>query len=241
MTTNVTKTVREFALELPQATRIFEKLGIDYCCGGSKALQEACLAVGVPTERVVALLDESAGGSTAPDKTRDWNTAPLYDLTAYIVDKHHTFTREALLRLSQLLAKVSAVHGENHSELRRLQVIFQDLKEELTDHMLKEEQVLFPYIEKLAAAVAHGERVPMPFFGTVRNPVRMMMQEHDHAGQALRDLREASSNYEVPADGCISYRTLYEALGEFERDLHHHIHLENNILFPRAAELEEAA
>jgi regulator of cell morphogenesis and NO signaling len=235
MSMNTMKTVREVAVELPGATRIFEKLGIDYCCGGGKALDEACLAAGVSADDVIALLEEA--GSTAAE-ARDWNAAPLSELVAHIVTRHHGFTREELVRVSNLLAKVCSVHGENHPELHRLHTVFQELKHELTSHMLKEEQVLFPYIENLETAVRRGEPVPTPYFGTVRNPVRMMMQEHDDAGQALRDLREVSSNYQVPADGCISFRTLYQALEEFERDLHQHIHLENNILFPRAAELE---
>jgi len=238
MSMNTMKTVREVAVELPGATRIFEKLGIDYCCGGGKALDEACLAAGVSADDVIALLEEA--GSTAAE-ARDWNAAPLSELVAHIVTRHHGFTREELVRVSNLLAKVCSVHGENHPELHRLHTVFQELKHELTSHMLKEEQVLFPYIENLETAVRRGEPVPTPFFGTVRNPVRMMMQEHDDAGQALRDLREVSSNYQVPADGCITFRTLYQALEEFERDLHQHIHLENNILFPRAAELEAGA
>jgi len=238
MSIDTMKTVREVAVEFPGATRIFEKLGIDYCCGGGKALDEACLAAGVSADDVIALLEEA--GSTAAE-ARDWNAAPLSELVAHIVTRHHGFTREELVRVSNLLAKVCSVHGENHPELRRLHTVFQELKHELTSHMLKEEQVLFPYIENLETAVRRGEPVPTPFFGTVRNPVRMMMQEHDDAGQALRDLREVSSNYQVPADGCITFRTLYQALEEFERDLHQHIHLENNILFPRAAELEAGA
>ncbi|HEX2521676.1 MAG TPA: iron-sulfur cluster repair di-iron protein [Terriglobia bacterium] len=241
MTIHITKTVREVAVELPEATRVFEKLGIDYCCGGGKPLQEACLAAGVPTEKVVALLEETANRAANSIKARDWNSAPLADLVAYIVTKHHGFTREELVRLSELLEKVCSVHGENHPELRRLHTIFQELKNELTGHMSKEEQILFPYIENLAAAVERREPVPTPLFGTVRNPIRMMIQEHDDAGQALRGLREASSNYQVPADGCVTFRTLYQALEEFEKDLHQHIHLENNILFPRAADLEASA
>jgi regulator of cell morphogenesis and NO signaling len=238
MSIDTMKSVREVAVEFPGATRIFEKLGIDYCCGGGKALEEACLAAGVSADNVIALLEEA--GSTAAE-ARDWKIAPLSELVAHIVTRHHGFTREELVRVSNLLAKVCSVHGENHPELHRLHTVFQELKHELTSHMLKEEQVLFPYIENLETAVRRGEPVPTPYFGTVRNPVRMMMQEHDDAGQALRDLREVSSNYQVPADGCISFRTLYQALEEFERDLHQHIHLENNILFPRAAELEAGA
>ena len=241
MTIDTTRTVREVAVELPGATRIFEKLGIDYCCGGGKALEEACLAAGVSANKVIALLEEAGDTAVNTAEARDWNAAPLSDLVAHIVTKHHGFTREELTRLSDLLAKVCSVHGENHPELRRLQTIFQGLRSELTGHMSREEQVLFPYIENLEVAVMRGEPVPTPFFCTVRNPIRMMMQEHDDAGQALRGLREVSSSYRVPADGCISFRTLYQALEEFEKDLHQHIHLENNILFPRAAELEAGA
>ena len=240
MTTAMTKTVREIAVEQPGASRVFENLGIDYCCGGEKALQEACLPAGMPTESVVTLLEEARNGASSASETRDWNSAPLCELVAYIVTKHHAFTREELPWLNQLLVKVCS-HREHHPELRNLEVIFRGLEVELIGHMLKEEHILFPYIEALETAVANGETVPTPLFGTVRNPVRMMMQEHDDAGEALRGLREVSSNYQVPADGCISFRMLYQALEEFEKDLHQHIHLENNILFPRAVELEAAA
>jgi regulator of cell morphogenesis and NO signaling len=236
-----TKTVREFAVQLPGATRIFEKLGIDYCCGGEKALPDACAEAGVSEEKVLALLDEALRAEEAFTPGRNWNTEPLSALTAHIVAKHHGYLREELPRLGALIAKVCCAHGKNHPELLAVQAIFQDLEQELSGHMLKEEQILFPYVEQLEKVVKQGEPIPAPFFGTVRNPIRMMMQEHDDAGAALRGLREQSAGYTVPADGCTSYETLYRALETLERDLHQHIHLENNILFPRAAELEARA
>jgi regulator of cell morphogenesis and NO signaling len=241
VTINKTKTVGEFAVELPGATRIFEKLGIDYCCGGAKPLNEACSSAGVTEESVLILLSSAKELSVESGDEKNWQTARLSELTDYIVNKHHNFARAELLRLKELLAKVCSVHSGNHPELFRIRDIFFRLQAELTDHMLKEERILFPYIEKLETAVEHGKQTPKPAFGTVRNPVRMMMQEHDETGEALRRLRDVSSNYQVPADGCISFRTLYQGLEEFEKDLHQHIHLENNILFPRAAELEAGA
>jgi regulator of cell morphogenesis and NO signaling len=220
---------------------VFEKLGIDYCCGGATPLNEACASAGVTEESVVTLLNCLQGLGFEDSGGKDWQTTPLSDLTKYIVNKHHTFVRTELVRLKELLAKVCSKHSTYHPELLKIRDILFRLQADLTDHMLKEERVLFPYIEKLETAVSGGEQAPRPAFGTVRNPVRMMMQEHEEAGQALRSLREVSSNYQVPGDGCSSYRTLYQALEEFEKDLHQHVHLENNILFPRAAELEAGA
>jgi regulator of cell morphogenesis and NO signaling len=242
MAIDTMKSVREFAVELPGATRVFEKLGIDYCCRGNRLLEEACMEAGVPAEQVIALLEKEGGcGDLDRPTSHDWSSATLSSLTAYIITKHHGFMREELSRLTELMAKVLAAHGENHPELHRVQSIFRELKDELTDHMLKEEQILFPYINNLEASVARGEPVQVPFFGSVRNPIRIMTQEHDNAGRSLRGLREASSDFQVPVDACASFRALYQALEALEMDLHAHIHLENNILFPRAAELEKGA
>lgn len=241
MTINANNTVRELAVAMPGATRIFEEFGIDYCCGGSRSLTDACQAAQVSVEEVLSSLEQAQSSAQANEQAIDWQTAPLTALASYIVDKHHVFTKQELTRLEQLLAKVYSVHGQNHPELLRLQALFQTLSQELTPHMLKEEQVLFPYINRLEEALSEKRAVPPPFFGTVRNPVRMMMLEHETAGEVLSEMRAASNNYTVPQDACISYQTLYEALAAFEEDLHQHIHLENNILFPRAQEVESAA
>ena len=237
MSVETGKTVRELVLANPAAARTLEQFGIDYCCGGNKSLAEACANTSVPVEQVIGALDKP---QSAPD-VRDWQTAPLAQLIRYIVEKHHTFTREELNRLKSLIAKVVSVHGMNHPELTRAQSVFRDLDQELTMHMMKEEEFLFPYIEKMEAAVNTKRSLPPCMFGTVQNPVRMMMMEHDSAGDALRELRAITNSYAVPADGCVSYQELYRALLAFEADLHEHIHLENNILFPRSIQMEEAA
>jgi regulator of cell morphogenesis and NO signaling len=239
MTRTATQTVRQLAVERPNATRIFEKLRIDYCCSGSRPLAEACAAAGVDVETVVRLLEESAEAPAQNGAARDFQTMSLTALITYIVDTHHSFTRQEMQRLSALLEKVCAVHGQRHPELLEVRSLFQELCSELTPHMFKEEQILFPYIEQTEAAAQNQRALPQPPFGTVRNPVRMMMLEHDTAGDVLRRIRATSADYTVPADGCFSYQTLYQALATFEIDLHQHIHLENNLLFPRAVEMED--
>lgn len=238
MQINTAKTVRDLAVEIPGATRVFEKLGIDYCCGGGKSFQEACATVGVSTEEVLRKLEEVERSSALDADSEQWLTQPLSKLTSYIVSKHHVFTRDEMGRLAQLLSKVCSVHGQNHPELFRIQSLFQDLSCELIPHMQKEEAVLFPYIEELDIAVSSGARKPVPFFGTVANPVRMMMMEHETAGEVLREIRRVSQGYALPEGVCISYETLFRALDALEQDLHQHIHLENNILFARAVEME---
>ena len=236
------KTVRELALEQPGATRVFEKLGIDYCCGGNKSLQEACRAANLSLDDVLgslaAAVHSAQPSPRAPRGNGDWQTDPLADLIAHINRSHHKYTRDEIARLGPLFAKVCSVHGQNHPELLAMQNTFHALAQELTMHMMKEEMVLFPYIVRMEEAVlTKDELLPAPF-GSVQNPVAAMEHEHDSAGNALRALRQASNDYTAPADACISYQTLYKALLTFEADLHQHIHLENNILFPRAVAME---
>ena len=229
-------TVREVALQMPEATRVFEKLKIDYCCGGSRALGDACASAGVATDDVLRMLDEAAQPTTGA--SQDFQQLPLPELITHILDTHHVFTKEEMTRLELLLQKVISVHGENHPELKNVGAAFARLCADLSPHMFKEERVLFPYIVGLARAEAQSAPVPFAPFGTVNNPIRMMMMEHDTAGDILRELRQLTSDYTPPADGCVSYKTLYQALEAFEKDLHQHIHLENNILFPRSIEME---
>ena len=238
MNLDTTKTVREVALNYPAATRVFEKLGIDYCCGGNKSLEQACGDVNLQVQQVLDSLQSASSPADSAGRGNDWLTQPLADLIAHINSTHHKYTREEIARLGPLFAKVCSVHGEKHSELIEIRDRFQALAQELSTHMMKEEMVLFPYIARMEEAVIAGEPILPPPFGTVNNPVAMMIHEHDAAGNLLRSMRSLSGGYRAPASACVSYKTLYSALEEFEHDLHQHIHLENNVLFLRAIEME---
>jgi regulator of cell morphogenesis and NO signaling len=236
MTINAKSTVRELALMVPGATRIFENYGIDYCCGGYRSLFDACQIRSVAMEEVVRSLEAL---QQAPDDSRDWREESLTSLTEYIIDTHHLFTMHELDRLENLFNNVCSHHGENHRELFEAQRVFAQLRQELIPHMLKEEQILFPYIARMEKAAGEASTVAPPFFCTIRNPVRIMMMEHDAAGDLLIQLHSVTKGYETPPDGCLSFRSLYQGLSVLEADLHQHIHLENNILFPRAVSMEE--
>jgi len=240
MPIEATRTVGELAVEVPNATREFEKLGIDYCCGGSRTLGEACAEAKISVEDALTRL-QTGLAAAQPKPGREWKNEPLTELITHICNTHHVFVRQECPRIEKLAEKVVSVHGASHPELLQVQELFGDLANELSVHLMKEEQVLFPYVIRMEEAAIAKEPVPPAMFGTVVNPVRMMMQEHDGAGAALKQLREITGNYAVPADACFSYTTLYEALQAFEGDLHQHIHLENNILFPRAVAIESGA
>lgn len=236
---NSNMTVREAAIQIPESTRLFEKLKIDYCCGGNRPLTEACASVGVGIDKLMEMLAEVSDVVAKQEGTLDFQQLALAELITHIVDSHHVFTKSEMDRLEALTEKVIGAHGGNHPELVRVGELFQTLCADLKPHMFKEERVLFPYIAAMEQAAAQNQPRPFAPFGTVNNPVRMMMMEHDTAGEILRELRALTSDYKVPPDACISYQTLYQALEAFEKDLHQHIHLENNLLFPKAVNLEE--
>jgi regulator of cell morphogenesis and NO signaling len=241
MTFDETKTVREFALSIPSATKVFEKLGIDYCCGGGKKLGEACVQAKLPVEQVLQQLKQAESSRQALNESGpDWSGQPLADLIDHIVKKHHAFIYEETPRLTALADKVASKHGANHPETAKVNELVEGLFDELSMHLMKEEQILFPYIIRMEEAVIEKAPVLPPPFGTVQNPIRMMVSEHDSAGNILRELRAITGDYNAPEDACTSYRTLYNGLLELEADLHQHIHLENNVLFPRAVAMEDA-
>lgn len=228
--------MKDIALSNPGARQVLEDAGLDYCCGGGKSLHEACVHANVSSEEILSRLRESAK-NTGPDDL-NWMAAPLFELTQHIREKHHRYVREAIPRTQALSDKVATKHGQNHAELVNIGKLFAEVGREMIMHMQKEEQILFPYIDALQQAVNEHASVEPPFFQTVKNPIHAMMQEHDAAGDLVRQIRVLSSGYTPPGDACTSFKALYEALGEFEADLHKHVHLENNILFPRAVELE---
>lgn len=236
MTATITiseRTVGELAVEMPISIRVFEAWKIDYCCGGRTPLPEAVEAAGKTVE---AFVEELAKLSTGSSKGRDWQKDTLTEMGVAIVTTYHGFTREELATFQPLAAKVNSVHGERRPELAEVEKLVAELSADMLPHMLKEEQVLFPYVEQME----RGEAA-IPFFGTVRNPVRMMMLEHDQVGELLARLREITGDYTPPESACFSYRELYRRLAEFEVLTHEHIHVENNLYFPRAVELEDRA
>jgi regulator of cell morphogenesis and NO signaling len=236
--TNLTQTVREIALEQPHSIRVFERFGIDYCCGGRMPLAEACTAKKIVLDDVVAAL-ESAASSAAPLPV-DWSQASLGSLIDHIVATHHAYVKSELPRLAALAQKVVSKHGDTQAHLPAMQSLLVLLDDELIHHLGKEEHVLFPYIAKLEASLTSGGAQPEACFGTISNPIAMMTSEHDAAGVLLAKIRLLSGDFATPVDACPTYLAYYAGLKEFEQDLHQHIHLENNILFPRAIAMEAA-
>lgn len=211
---------------------VFKRHGIDFCCNGNRTIGEAC-AEGESTG-LLKELDEVTRKADAP--ATDYKSWPLDLLADYIEKKHHRYVDARLLEISPFLEKIVRVHGEHHPELAEVEQLFKESAGELTVHMKKEEFLLFPYIRKM---VKEGISVQAPF-GTVQNPIQAMMHDHDGEGERFRRIAALTDNYTPPADACNTYRVTLSMLKEFEDDLHLHIHLENNILFPGAVEMEEA-
>jgi len=224
-------TVAEAAVSNPAVPRLFEALGIDYCCGGKRTIREAATRAGIAPDLVLSSLREL---SIAPAPERDWSIAPIPHLVKHIIDLHHGYIRTETPRIEGLLAKVAARHGPLHPEVIELRDVFIALSQELATHLIKEEQIVFP----AASQLSMGFDANSGCFGSIGMPIARMFEEHDDAGALLASIRRLTNNFHPPEDACMSFKALYHALGEFERDLHRHIHLENNILFPKAIEAE---
>lgn len=216
---------------------VFKKFGLDFCCGGKKTLKQACESKGLDTLQVEKELNEIEEVSAAASEDfNDWEIGFLAD---YILNTHHRYVKKAIPVIYEYTQKIAKVHGENHPEVVVIAEIFLCVTDELNRHMCKEEDVLFPYIKHLSIADNNAMKIEQPSFGSLSNPINMMEHEHDEVGRLLEKIKLLSNNYTPPADACTTFKLCYSKLKEFEDDLHKHIHLENNILFPKAIELEK--
>lgn len=230
----INDTVGEVVTRQPQLARVFEQVGVDYCCGGKKTLKEACQEKGLDAQTLLLALHALA--SSSPEEAEsNLSSMSLTELANHIESTHHEYLRSELPRLDRLTKKVAAVHGGEDERLRRVREIFLILAEELSSHTMKEERVLFPMIRELEAA----ETTPSFHCGSLSGPINQMEFEHDDAGQALEQLRKLTDGYTPPEWACNTYRTMLHSLAELEGDTHRHIHKENNVLFPRALQMEQ--
>ena len=231
------ETLGEIATKDLRKAEIFKKYGLDFCCGGKKTVRQACADKGIDATKVEEELQNAeVAAFTRPLPYNDWSLSFLAD---YIVNTHHSYVTKALPELRTYATKVAKVHGAHHPELIPVRQLVEDINEELTGHMVKEENILFPFIKQLEVAKSNGNSVDAAGFGTVQNPINMMEHEHEAVGKNLEKIRVLTHNYALPEDACASYKLLFKMLEEFESDLFIHIHLENNILFPKALKLEK--
>jgi len=226
-------TVGAIVRDRPSLSRWFEQAKVDYCCGGKKTLEEACRQVGIDPQGFLAQLEASVTSDEEPEV--NLATLSLIELADCIEQTHHGYLHSELPRLEKMTAKVAAVHGEKEPRLHQIKAVFLALSQELTTHLMKEEQILFPMIRQLESR----ETLCLFQSGILANPVRCMEFEHEEAGIALAQLRQLTDDFTPPNWACNTYRAMLDALANFEQDMHQHIHKENNVLFPRAMEMEQ--
>ena len=229
-------TLRSIALEQPATIRVFERFHLDYCCGGNRPLAEACAQKGLAVETVLANLDEAA--NAVPAAATDFSEATQTELIRHIVETHHAYVHSELARLLPLAERAAAKHGPVRPELGQIDRQLRQLADELLFHLNKEERILFPYIEDLERSRNHAGSAPKACFPSVESPIKAMINEHEAAGALLDEMRTATQNFTPWNGACPTLVGLYDGLDAFERDLHRHVHLENNLLFPRAIAME---
>ncbi|WP_418636507.1 iron-sulfur cluster repair di-iron protein [Winogradskyella sp.] len=234
---NTQKEIGQYVADDFRTAAIFSKYKIDFCCNGNRTIEEACDKKGIDSNLLMDELNQVLNSKGA--ETIDYKSWPLDLLAEYIEKKHHRYVEEKTPVLRQFLDKLCRVHGERHPELFKINELFTASAGELASHMKKEELILFPFIKKMVNAKLEDQTVQSPQFGTVENPIAMMMEEHDTEGARFREIDALTNNYTPPADACNTYKVTFAMLEEFEKDLHLHIHLENNILFPEAIKLEQ--
>ncbi|WP_047414459.1 iron-sulfur cluster repair di-iron protein [Cellulophaga sp. Hel_I_12] len=216
---------------------VFGKFGIDFCCNGRRSIEQACSEKQLNASLVYEALEAIENSNT--EDLDDYKTWALDVLATHIEKTHHAYVEETIPVLLQYLEKINNVHGARHPELQKVFDLFRASAGELTMHMKKEELILFPYVKTMVASKKHGEALKTPAFGTVQNPIQSMMQEHDNEGERFRKIEDITNGYQTPKDACATYQVAFSLLKEFKDDLHLHIHLENNILFPKAELLEK--
>ncbi|PWG05086.1 iron-sulfur cluster repair di-iron protein [Polaribacter aquimarinus] len=235
---NITEenTIAEVVTYNIKTADVFKKHGIDFCCGGGISIKKACEKHNVSYEKIeeeLSLINNPAS------KAYNYDSWKLDFLVDHIENIHHTYVAENTPLVLQYAAKVAKVYGHHYAEVIEINKLFMAVAQELASHMKKEELILFPFIKQLVKADREGLKANVPHFGTVNNPIAMMEDEHENAGDILKEIKKLSNNYTPPEGACNTFRALYAKLEEFENDLHQHIHLENNILFPKAISLEE--
>lgn len=233
------ETLGQLAANDLRKAEIFKKYGLDFCCGGKKTVKEACAEKGIDVTKVEQELQHADKITTAarPLPYNEWSLDFLAD---YIVNTHHSYVKKTIPDIRNYAARVMNVHGYRHPELNRVHQLVEAIAAELTAHTMKEEKILFPYIKTLAGAKNNGAQTVQNPFGSIQSPIGMMEMEHEMVAKDLEEIRSITDNYTLPEDVCASYTLLYKMLDEFENDLHIHVHLENNILFPKAIELEKS-
>ena len=217
--------------------QVFKNLGIDFCCGGKKTIAEVCEKKGIDPAEVERQLEAVKGEAT--NSENDFQNWDLGFLSDYIINTHHRYVRDNTTFILEIAQKVARVHGDRHPELVRVAQLFERIGNDLTLHMIKEEKILFPFIKELAQVYNSGGMLPSANFGKISVPIQVMDSEHEQVGGDFETIREITGNYTLPADACSSYTILFKKLEEYENGLHRHVHLESNILFPKAIQLEK--
>lgn len=229
--------VGEVVADNYKAASVFKENGIDFCCRGNRSIEDVCASNNLNADQLIDDLNTAL--ATTHGGSEDYKSWPVDLLIDYIEKKHHTYVESKIAEIKPYLAKIVQVHGDENPELREIEKLFLESAGDLTLHMKKEEMILFPFVRKMADAAKKGNKLDRPHFDTVENPVAMMRHEHDDEGVRFRKIAALSDNYQPPATACNTYKVTFALLQEFENDLHLHIHLENNILFPQAIRMEE--
>ncbi len=235
MNSLASNTLAQIVNSNPKTAAIFEKYNLDFCCKGKRTLQQACTESEIDIDNLITEL-EKIDQSGLKSNGINVNNLTLSLLAEHIVLTHHSYVKNEMPSIFGHLQKVKGKHSERHPELIKIFQLFAAVKEELEHHMQKEELVLFPRIKDIENQIAEGKEIVLNS-SYLFSPISMMEQEHDHAGSMLSEIRELTNNYQPPADACTTYKLSFTSLQEFEKDLHQHVHLENNILFPKALKM----